>query len=177
MPNGRKLIVAAALVETMAGKVRRRAEGRVDAARAASWSAGAIVPPFDYYYKTLGRQRPGTLQGGGQQHVAWRVVPADFVTIDSGTGVVHQAPAFGEVDFDVLLAEQARFAHGEGPELICAVGARRQVHRRSARLSRAAGSKTRQGHHRASCSAAGCCFIRSSTCTTIRSAGGPTRIR
>jgi isoleucyl-tRNA synthetase len=36
--------------------------------------------------------------------------------------VVHQAPAFGEVDYDVLLAEQARFAEGQGPELICAVG-------------------------------------------------------
>ena len=36
-------------------------------------------------------------------------MPADFVTVDTGTGIVHQAPAFGEVDFDVLLAEQARF--------------------------------------------------------------------
>ncbi len=36
------------------------------------------------------------------------VVAADFVTIDSGSGVVHQAPAFGEVDFDVLVAEQER---------------------------------------------------------------------
>ena len=50
------------------------------------------------------------------------MVPADFVTVDSGTGVVHQAPAFGEVDYDVLLAEQARFVPGEGPQLICAVG-------------------------------------------------------
>ena len=41
--------------------------------------------------------------------IAWRVVAADFVTTDSGTGIVHHAPAFGEVDFDVLLAEQARF--------------------------------------------------------------------
>jgi isoleucyl-tRNA synthetase len=34
---------------------------------------------------------------------------------------VHQAPAFGEVDYDVLLDEQARFAAGEGPKLINAV--------------------------------------------------------
>ncbi len=32
---------------------------------------------------------------------------ADFVTTESGTGLVHQAPAFGEVDYDVLLNEQA----------------------------------------------------------------------
>ena len=52
----------------------------------------------------------------------WRVVPAAFVTVDSGTGVVHQAPAFGEVDFDVLRAERSRFREGEGPDLLCAVG-------------------------------------------------------
>ena len=45
--------------------------------------------------------------------MAWRVVPADFVTVDSGTGIVHQAPAFGEVDYDLLLAEQARFVDGK----------------------------------------------------------------
>lgn len=28
----------------------------------------------------------------------WRVVPADYVTTEEGTGVVHLAPAFGEVD-------------------------------------------------------------------------------
>ncbi len=49
------------------------------------------------------------------------VVAADFVTVDTGTGIVHQAPAFGEVDFEVLLTEQARFADGQGPQLINAV--------------------------------------------------------
>jgi isoleucyl-tRNA synthetase len=49
------------------------------------------------------------------------VVPAEFVTVDTGTGVVHQAPAYGEVDYDVLLAEQARFEAGQGPPLLNAV--------------------------------------------------------
>ena len=35
---------------------------------------------------------------------------------------MHQAPAFGEVDYEVLLREQQRFAVGDGPELLCAVG-------------------------------------------------------
>ena len=48
-------------------------------------------------------------------------MPATFVTTDSGTGVVHQAPAFGEVDYDVLTAERGRFVDGQGPQLICAV--------------------------------------------------------
>ncbi len=66
-------------------------------------------------------EQQGQLKSGGSQHVAWRVVAADFVTTDTGTGIVHQAPAFGEVDFDVLLAEQARFVEGQGPQLINAV--------------------------------------------------------
>ncbi len=32
---------------------------------------------------------------------AWRVVPADFVTTEEGTGLVHLAPAFGEIDRQV----------------------------------------------------------------------------
>ncbi|MFT5526617.1 MAG: isoleucyl-tRNA synthetase, partial [Pirellulaceae bacterium] len=77
-------------------------------------------PPFDYYYKTQADDL-GELTTGEREHVAWRVLSADFVTTDSGSGVVHQAPAFGEVDYDVLKAEQARFVDGQGPDLICAV--------------------------------------------------------
>ena len=78
------------------------------------------LPPFDYYHKKQGHVL-GQLADGGRQHVAWRVVPAEFVTVDTGTGIVHQAPAFGEVDYDLLLAEQARFAAGQRPPLINAV--------------------------------------------------------
>lgn len=31
---------------------------------------------------------------------AWRVIPADYVTLDEGTGVVHTAPAYGADDYD-----------------------------------------------------------------------------
>ena len=40
---------------------------------------------------------PSALQGGP----AWQVVDADFVSLDSGSGLVHLAPAFGEDDFRV----------------------------------------------------------------------------
>ncbi|MDG5766778.1 isoleucine--tRNA ligase [Balneolales bacterium ANBcel1] len=36
---------------------------------------------------------------------AWRVVPADFVTLEDGTGIVHIAPAFGADDYDVCKRE------------------------------------------------------------------------
>ncbi|KAK7253094.1 hypothetical protein RIF29_37526 [Crotalaria pallida] len=37
---------------------------------------------------------------------AFRVVADNYVTADSGTGIVHQAPAFGEDDFRVCIANQ-----------------------------------------------------------------------
>lgn len=43
-------------------------------------------PLFDYFYEDF------------KDH-GFRVIGADYVTDDSGTGIVHQAPAFGEVDF------------------------------------------------------------------------------
>jgi isoleucyl-tRNA synthetase len=116
----RKLIVASALVEAIAAKVKKECSvlSTLSGRQMVGWR---YVPPFDYYYKTLGNLS-GRLKDGGRQPVAWRVVAADFVTTETGTGVVHQAPAFGEVDFEVLQAEQARFEPGEGPVLICAVG-------------------------------------------------------
>ncbi|HEX3727865.1 MAG TPA: isoleucine--tRNA ligase [Pirellulales bacterium] len=117
--EGRRLILAAALVEQVAAKagqefkIIQTLDGRDLIGR-------RYRPPFDYYYQSAG-DMVGGLRAGGEQHQAWRIVPAAFVTVDSGTGVVHQAPAFGEVDYDVLIAEQARFIAGEGPQLICAV--------------------------------------------------------
>ncbi|GAB6166332.1 isoleucine--tRNA ligase [Thermostilla marina] len=114
------LIIASALVDTIAQKLKTEAKV-VRSVKGADLIGKRYKPPFDYYYKSAGEKR-GKLADGGEEYIAWRVVGADFVTIESGTGIVHQAPAFGEVDYDVLLSEQARFAPGEGPELICAVG-------------------------------------------------------
>ncbi|MGB3370659.1 MAG: isoleucine--tRNA ligase, partial [Rhodococcus sp. (in: high G+C Gram-positive bacteria)] len=47
------------------------------------------APPFDFF---LGHEN------------AHRVLQADYVTTDSGTGIVHLAPAFGEEDMDVATA-------------------------------------------------------------------------
>ena len=84
------------------------AAGPDDDALLEAMLAWRYVPPFKFYYDKDG-ETTGALKEGGTQHIAWRVVAAEFVTTDTGTGVVHQAPAFGEVDYDVLLAEQLRF--------------------------------------------------------------------
>ncbi len=115
----RRVLLAAALVDEVAAKAKR--ELTIEATLPGKTLLGLrYEPPFPFYYQREG-QRQAALRQGGKQHVAWRVVAAEFVTIESGTGVVHQAPAFGEVDYDVLLAEQARFAEGEGPKLLCSV--------------------------------------------------------
>ncbi len=49
--------------------------------------------PFDDLVPT-----PGSPGGGG---AGWRVVAGEFVEADEGTGIVHLAPAFGEVDRQV----------------------------------------------------------------------------
>ena len=117
----RKLILASALVETVSAKVGE--SFTVQATMPGEQLIGLrYLPPFDYYYRhnDFG-DAVGRLKAGGEDYLGWRVVGADFVTTDSGTGIVHQAPAFGEVDFDLLQSQIARFEEGEGPDLICSV--------------------------------------------------------
>lgn len=49
-------------------------------------------PVFDYYQKQEDLEN---------QENGWQVYPADFVTTDEGTGVVHIAPAFGSDDLEL----------------------------------------------------------------------------
>jgi isoleucyl-tRNA synthetase len=117
--ESRKLLLAEALVETIAAKVGK--EFIIISTMPGEKLIGLRYrPPYDYYYKSLGEVQ-GRLLDGQMQHLSWRVVPAEFVTVDTGTGVVHQAPAFGEVDFDLLRDERTRFVNSEGPDLICPV--------------------------------------------------------
>ena len=56
------------------------------------------IPLFDYF---------------SDQKDAFRVLVDDFVDLEEGTGIVHTAPAFGEVDFYVCKKERI--------ELVCPV--------------------------------------------------------
>lgn len=47
-------------------------------------------PLFDYFIGKLSPQR------------SYKIIPADFVSTEEGTGVVHIAPAFGEDDYDAV---------------------------------------------------------------------------
>ena len=124
--DDRLSVLAADLVEAVAVKVKKTAE-ILETHLGKALIGLRYIPPLPFYYDHIGK-KTGTLtersQESGvrsQEYLAWRVVAADFVTTDTGTGIVHQAPAFGEVDFVLLQAEQNRFVPGEGPELICCV--------------------------------------------------------
>ncbi len=103
--NGKRLIVASALREGLAKKLK--SDLPVVAEMKGSDLIGKrYVPPFDWY----------------REHAAhyFRVIDAAFVTLDSGTGIVHIAPAFGEDDFNAHKREIA--GKPEAPTLLCAVG-------------------------------------------------------
>lgn len=117
---GQNIIFAKDLVDTISEKLKRELEVK-SVCKGTDLVGQRYQPPFDYYYRQAGDQQ-GVLKDGGSQHVAWRITAADFVTTDSGSGAVHEAPAFGEVDYELLISEQNRFKEGQGPELICAVG-------------------------------------------------------
>jgi isoleucyl-tRNA synthetase len=89
----RRLIVAEPLLPSL----REKGKGDLPVERVISGEqlvGQRYVPPFDWFEKA----QP-TLD-------FWRVLTADFVELDAGTGVVHIAPAFGEIDFDLLRDEQ-----------------------------------------------------------------------
>ncbi len=54
------------------------------------------VPIFDYFVGKLDKP-------------AWNVIATEFVKTEEGTGIVHQAPAFGEEDFEALKREGMAF--------------------------------------------------------------------
>lgn len=114
------IILAADLVESIGTKLKRELEVK-STCLGKELVGERYRPPFDYYYKEFGEKK-GQLKAGGEQHVAWRITSAEFVTTKSGSGAVHEAPAFGEVDYELLVEEQKRFVDNSGPQMICAVG-------------------------------------------------------
>jgi isoleucyl-tRNA synthetase len=115
----RKLIVAAALRETIEAKlgetltVERQLKGKELVGR-------RYKPPYEDYYRIHG-EREVELSAGGKEPLFWKVLAAEFVELDQGTGLVHEAPAFGEVDHDLHLQTIARYKRPDEVPLLCAV--------------------------------------------------------
>ena len=100
----------------------------------------SVQPPF----ATTTR---GGAQGAKTSAMArprfWRVLEADFVSLDAGTGIVHVAPAFGEDDHRRLPQRTAKSGAHSAP---LRRRAGRHVQRTAAALPGALGQGLRQGH-------------------------------
>ena len=117
--EGRKLIVAGALLEALEGKLGERLI--VERELKGSELVGRRYrPPFEDYYRIYG-DKEVELAEGGSEPLMWKVLAADFVELDQGTGLVHEAPAFGEVDHDLHRATIARYKNPDEVPLLCAV--------------------------------------------------------
>ncbi len=57
-------------------------------------------------YKSLYEIKDAAEQG----QKAYEVLPADFVTLEEGTGLVHIAPAFGEDDYQLIKSQRQKFS-------------------------------------------------------------------
>ncbi|MGW1742897.1 isoleucine--tRNA ligase [Nocardia sp. NPDC001965] len=86
--DGKRYVLAAERVAHYARELGEQPEvvGEYDGAALVDLR---YTPPFDFF------------AGHPNAH---RVLSADYVTTDSGTGIVHMAPAFGEEDMDVCSA-------------------------------------------------------------------------
>jgi len=110
----RKLIVAAALREGLAKKLKkdlpvlRTLKGR-------ELIGKRYRPPFDAFSKTLWDAKLGP------EPLYWVVLDGAFVTLDAGTGIVHVAPAFGEDDFNAYLQRFRDLNQPVEGKPICAV--------------------------------------------------------
>ena len=115
----KQLIVASGLRETLEGKLGRELEV-VRTLKGEELVGQRYRPPFDIYSAKLADTK-ARLKDGGETHIWWRVIAEDFVTLDSGTGIVHIAPAFGEDDNKAHKKELQRYQNPDEVELICAV--------------------------------------------------------
>ena len=114
-----RLIVAAALRKTLAQKLGRELPVEREF-KGAELLGKRYNPPLDYY-RAQYWTKEAELADGGSEHVLWRVLAADFVELDTGTGLVHESPAFGEVDYELLRNHAARFKDPTEIPLLCPV--------------------------------------------------------
>jgi len=115
----RKLIIAAALREELAKKLKKDLP-ILETQKGSELVGRRYFPPFDVYFQRAGSTEL-PLKEGGSDSPAWRVIAADFVTLTSGTGIVHIAPAFGEDDYEAFRRERTRFVKPESLEMFCAI--------------------------------------------------------
>ncbi|MFC1955600.1 isoleucine--tRNA ligase [Chloroflexota bacterium] len=114
------LIMASALLETVGFDDQQIVE-RMDGVELVDLRYEPLFNPHDFgierqrfvtvndeatgtEYVELQRQEPDT-------NLTYRVIATDFVSLEDGTGIVHEAPAYGDVDFEAGKKLGADFVH------------------------------------------------------------------
>ena len=88
--SGRQFIMLESLLRTLYKDPKKAKFKILQKLKGTELKGKQYRPPFDYFYEQY-------------KDRAFRVLNASYVTADDGTGVVHQAPAFGEEDFRVAM--------------------------------------------------------------------------
>ncbi len=88
--SGRKYILLESLVRTLYKDPKKAKYKILERIKGKDMLGWRYEPLFDYFYEEF-------------KDVGFRVVNATYVTSDSGVGMVHQAPAFGEEDYNVAM--------------------------------------------------------------------------
>ncbi|MEM6455128.1 MAG: isoleucine--tRNA ligase [Acidobacteriota bacterium] len=95
--DGVPVILARARLEAIQGKHGGAAEILAEA-------DGSQLLGLTYRHPFI--DAPAVVDGDGDASTVWRVVAADYVTVDDGTGLVHTAPGHGQEDYLTGLREQ-----------------------------------------------------------------------
>ncbi|OCT47064.1 Isoleucine--tRNA ligase, cytoplasmic [Cladophialophora carrionii] len=88
--SGRQFIMLESLLRTLYKDPKKAKFKILQKLKGSDLQGKRYLPPFDYFYDQY-------------KDRAFRVLNASYVTADDGTGIVHQAPAFGEEDFRVAM--------------------------------------------------------------------------
>ncbi|KAI2004616.1 isoleucine--tRNA ligase [Ophidiomyces ophidiicola] len=88
--SGKDYILLESLLGTLYKNPKKAKFKILDRFKGSTMEGWKYTPPFDYFYEKF-------------KDVGFRVLMATYVTSDSGVGIVHQAPAFGEEDYNVAM--------------------------------------------------------------------------
>jgi len=67
--------------------------------------------PQTFFSPDAGRVYKEFQMQEAKTELTYRVIATDFVSVEEGTGIVHMAPAYGEVDFDAGIDNGLDFVH------------------------------------------------------------------
>ena len=88
--SGKHYILLETLIGTVYKNPKKAKYKILEKLKGSSMEGWRYKPPFDYFYDDF-------------KETGFKVINATYVTAESGVGIVHQAPAFGEEDYQAAM--------------------------------------------------------------------------